>query len=170
MIERSLAGIGILSDLDAESLKRLAEACRWRRYGRGERILEEGSESRDVMFVVEGAVNILGPRDSGREVAYAVLEQGSHIGELAALDGEPRSASVVARCDSLVASMPADRFLRLLQDDGRVALKLLRNLSSRIRSGDLRILELSTLAATQRVYAELLRRAVPDAATPDLFF
>ncbi len=168
-VERSLAGIEILSELEPDALARLVESCRWRRYRRGERILEEGSDSRDVMFVVEGAVNILGPRDAGREVAYAVLEQGSHIGELAALDGEPRSASVVARCDSLIASMPAERFLRLLQDDGRVALKLLRNLSSRIRSGDLRIFELSTLAATQRVYAELLRRALPDAAVPDLW-
>ena len=169
VVERSLAGIELFSELEPEALKRLSEACRWRRYRRGERILEEGTASREVMFVVEGAVSILGPRDSGREVAYAVLEQGSHIGELAALDGEPRSASVVARGDSLIAILPAERFLRLLQDDGRVALKLLRNLSSRIRSGDLRILELSTLAATQRVYAELLRRAVPDAAVPGLW-
>ena len=165
-VERSLAGICLFEDLDPEVVKRLSEACRWRRYRRGERIIEQGSESREVLFIAEGAVSILGPSASGREVAFATLGVGSHLGELAAIDGEPRSASAVAQCDTLVAEMPSDRFLRLLQDDGRITLKLLRNLSYMIRSGDVRIMELSTLAATQRVYAELLRLAVPDAAVP----
>ena len=47
--------------------------------------------------------------------------------------------------------------------------KVLQNLTAMVRSGDMRIMELSTVAATQRVYAELLRMARPDAAVPDLW-
>ncbi len=169
VIERSLAAIEIFSDLDPEALKRLSETCRWRRYRRGERIIEQGSESREVLFITEGSVSILVPSPTGREVAFASLGPGNHIGELAAIDGEPRSASAVALGDTTIAIMPSDRFLRLLQDDGRVALKLLHTLSRMVRNGDIRIIELSTLAATQRVYTEILRLAVPDAAVPGLW-
>lgn len=164
--EKSLAGVTLFEDLDPQVVKSLSEACRWRHYRRGERIIEQGSESREVLFITEGAVSIMGPSASGREVAFATLGQGNHIGELAAIDGEPRSASAIAQCDTTIAIMPSDRFLRLLQDDGRITLKLLRSLSYMIRSGDVRIMELSTLAATHRVYAEVLRLAVPDAAVP----
>ena len=120
VIERSLAGIEIFSDLDPEALKRLSDTCRWRRYRRGERIIEQGSESREVLFITEGSVSILVPSPTGREVAFASLGPGNHIGELAAIDGEPRSASAVAQGDTTIAIMPSDRFLRLLQGDGRV--------------------------------------------------
>ncbi len=66
---RTLAGIGLFEDLDEAERHRLESRCTWRRYASGETVLERGSESREVLFILEGAVNILDFSLSGREVA-----------------------------------------------------------------------------------------------------
>src|SRR5690606_26757628 len=99
---------------------------------------------------------------TGREVVYASLDAGQCFGELAALDGRPRSASVVAEKPCLLAVMPSEKFVELLRNRVEVTFKVLQHLTSMVRSGDIRIMELSTLAASQRVYSELLRLAMPD--------
>ena len=163
---RTLAGIGLFEDLDAAERRRLEQRCTWRRYGAGETVLERGSESREVLFIIDGAVNILNVSLSGREVAYATLRAGDCFGELAAIDGQPRSASVVATERTLVAVLTSPDFLAVLKEHAEVTFKVLQRLTSMVRMGDVRIMELSTFAATQRVYAEILRMAKPDAAVP----
>jgi CRP-like cAMP-binding protein len=165
----SLAEVKLFQTLDEAERRRLESRCTWRRYGAGETVLERGSESREVLFIIAGAVNILNISLAGREVAYARLEAGDCFGELAAIDGEPRSASVVAAEPTLVAVLPSARFIELLRAQAGVTFTLLQRLTGMVRKGDVRIMELSTLAATQRVYAELLRMARPDAAVPSLW-
>lgn len=167
--ERSLAGITLFGGLDEAARRRLESRCRWRHCRPGETVLERGSESQEVLFIVRGAVNIVNFSLSGREVAYATLGAGESFGELAAIDGQPRSASVVATEKTFLAVLPSAEFLNLLQERAEVTFRVLQNLTTMVRSGDIRIMELSTLAATQRVYAEILRMARPDTAVPDLW-
>jgi CRP-like cAMP-binding protein len=167
--ERTLAGIPLLEGLEAEEIARLERSCRWRRFREGERVLDSGGASRDVHFVVSGAVSIVNFSLSGREVTLATAKAGSYFGELAAIDNQPRSASVVAVEDSLIAALQPRPFLDLLQRRAEVTFRVLERLTEIIRQSDQRIMELSTLAATQRVYAELLRMAEPDAAVPGLW-
>ncbi|MEE9290655.1 MAG: Crp/Fnr family transcriptional regulator [Alphaproteobacteria bacterium] len=167
--ERSLAGITLFGGLDEAARRRLESRCRWRHCRPGETVLERGSESQEVLFIIRGAVNIVNFSLSGREVAYATLGAGESFGELAAIDGQPRSASVVATETTLLAVLPSAEFLNLLQERAEVTFRVLQNLTTMVRSGDIRIMELSTLAATQRVYAEILRMARPDTAVPDLW-
>lgn len=119
--------------------------------------------------MIQGAVNVVNFSASGREVAFATIEAGDCFGELAAIDGKPRSASVVAIRESLVATMTSNAFLKLLQERVEVTFRVLKHLTNMVRAGDVRIMELSTLAATQRVFAELLRMAVPDTAATGLW-
>jgi CRP-like cAMP-binding protein len=165
----TLAGITLFKGLDEAERRRLESRCTWRRYGAGETVLERGSESREVLFIVAGSVNILNISLTGREVAYARLGAGDCFGELAAIDGEPRSATVVAAESTLVGVLPSARFIELLRGNVGVTFTLLQRLTGMVRMGDVRIMELSTLAATQRVYAEILRMARPDAAVPSLW-
>lgn len=166
---RTLAGIRLLAGLDEAELRRLEGRCRWRRFKTGETVIERGSETRDVHFIVAGSVNIVNFSLSGREVTYATLRAGDCVGELSAIDGEPRSATVVAAEPSLLASLAAKDFLDLLQHRVEVTFRILERLAKMVRGGDIRIMELSTLAATQRVFAELLRMAEPDTAVPGLW-
>ncbi|MEM7223737.1 MAG: Crp/Fnr family transcriptional regulator [Pseudomonadota bacterium] len=166
---KSLAQIELFADLDRETLDRLEARCRWRRYKANERILEYGSEAREVFFILEGSVHIVNTGLTGREVAFARILAGDCFGELSAIDGKPRSASAVAAEPAYVALLQAAEFHRLLEERVEVTFKVLFRLAQMVRAGDVRIMELSTLAATQRVYAELLRMAQPDAAVDGLW-
>ena len=166
---RTLASIEIFQELDESVLKRLDFRCRWRRVKPGERLIDFGAESRDVYFVIEGAVSVVNFSASGREIAFATVEAGDLFGEISAIDEQPRSASVVAVGDTLIATLPAGTFVDLLRTNAEVSFRLVKRMSRVVRAGDIRIMELSTLAATQRVYAELLRMAQPDAAVAGLW-
>ena len=167
--ERSLVGMRLLAGLDDRERLALESHCRWHCYEAGERIFSRGDESREVYFVAEGAVNIVDFSLSGREVAFWSAQAGESFGELAAIDTKPRSASVIANDKTLVAILPAVPFRDLLQQRVEIAFNVLNRLVEIIRVGDERIMELSSLAATHRVYAELLRMAKPDAAVPGLW-
>jgi CRP-like cAMP-binding protein len=157
--EPRLAGIGLLAGLGAEELDRIEQRCRWRRHRAGEVILDRDSPSRDLLLVVEGRVQVVNSGASGREVVYAEIGAGEHFGELAAIDGEPRSAAVVALEVCLLAALAPEEVEILLRRHPEIAIALLRRLARIIRHSDERIVDLSTLGALQRVWRELLRLA-----------
>jgi CRP-like cAMP-binding protein len=157
-----LGGIGLLRSMSATELRTLELRCRWRRFGAGQQIVDRQSEDRSVFFVVAGRVRVVDYSPGGREVIYAVLGPGSHFGELAAIDGRGRSASVLAIEDCLLAAITPADLDSLLRRYSDVALALIRQLVEIIRTSDERISELSTLGAMQRVGRELLRLAEPE--------
>ena len=167
--DKSLSGIRILSELPAEEIARIESFCRWRRCKAGQMLVQAGSPSKEVFFITRGRVNIVNVSQSGKEVVYASLRDGQCFGELAAIDDQPRSASVVAAEPATIAILPAPRFIDLLQCQASVAFNVLKNLAQMVRLGDDRIMELTALAAAERVYAELLRMARPDAAVQGLW-
>lgn len=160
----SLKGVRLVQSLDAEALDRLEKQCRWRRYGANEQILDRDDENRDVLFVVEGSVRVVNFSLSGREISYANIPQGGFFGELAAIDGQARSASVVATEKCLLATIPPQAFISLVRDHPDVSLEVMRRMARIIRICDDRIMDLSTLGAVQRVYVELMRMGKPDPA------
>jgi CRP-like cAMP-binding protein len=154
-----LDGVHLFADVPVEARERVAKQCSWRRYAAQEQILDRDSESRDVHFVTQGTARIIIYTISGREVALADIEEGDFFGELAAFDGAPRSASVVAVTASWIAALPASSFMAVLTDHPALAKEVLRRMSTIIRAATDRIVELSTLGANNRVQAELLRQA-----------
>ena len=156
----NLAGIELLYDLSQGALEQAAKNCRWRSYGANEQIIDRQSEASDVFFVVEGRARVVNYSISGREITLDDIEAGGHFGELAAIDGQPRSASVMSLTHCSVAIMPQDRFLELVEQNSTMALKVMKGLASIIRNSTERIMDLSTLAANNRVQADLLRQAL----------
>ena len=160
--EETLDKIGLLESLSEPERQSLARRCAWRQYKGGEQILDRDSASRDVLFIVEGEVRVVNYSVSGRETAYANFAAGDHVGEIAAIDGMTRSASVVAITDCKVAVFPGEQFIELVEGHAAIAFRLLRHLTSIIRTNNERIAELSTIGAVQRVYRELLRLCEPN--------
>ena len=165
----TLAGIALFEGLDEGERGHIEARCQWRRYKARQMVFDRESPSREIFFVIRGAVRVVNYTLSGREIAFSTLVAGEHFGELAAIDGRPRSASVQANEDSLLAFLPAGAFLDLLRRRGEITFRVLERLVRVVRESNERIMDLSTLGAMQRVYAELLRLAVPDAASPDLW-
>lgn len=165
----TLAGIALFEGLDDGERRGIDKWCQWRRYKARQTVFDRESTSREVFFVVQGTVRVVNYTLSGREIAFATLFTGEYFGELAAIDALPRTASVLAIEDTLLAFLPADIFLDLLHRRGEIAFRVLERLVGVVRESTERIMDLSTLGAMQRVYVEILRLAVPDAASPDLW-
>ena len=155
----TLDHIQLLAGLTQVQRDQLCRQCRWKRYHADEQIIDNQSDSSDIFFVVAGVVRVVNYSASGREVALEDIGPGGHFGELAALDGAPRSANVVAQEETLVAVLPAEHFHRLLRASPDVALGVMLGLARVIRQATDRIMDLSTLGANNRVHAELLRQA-----------
>lgn len=166
---RSLRGIKLFECLSDPDLKAIEPQCRFRSYAKAETLLDKGSLTREVFFVLKGAAAAVTFSPAGREVTLGIIRPGDMFGELAAIDQEPRSATVTAMEPTDVAIMPAEIFRDLLMKHAPMAFGVLQRLSTIVRTTGIRIMELATLQAAQRVYAELLRMAKPDAAVPGLW-
>jgi CRP/FNR family transcriptional regulator, cyclic AMP receptor protein len=122
-------------------------------------ILAYQDSSTDVHFLVTGKARVIIHAANGRAVVYADMGTGHVFGELAAIDKQPRSASVMALEPSTVATIPASAFNRLLETQPAIALALVRKLTADLRRMVERVLEFSTLNVPGRIQAELLRQA-----------
>jgi CRP/FNR family cyclic AMP-dependent transcriptional regulator len=158
-VKGDLSGIDLLNGLSDSELQDLGQLCGWRQYTAQEQIIDRQSDTTDVFFIVEGRVRVVNYSLSGREITFDELNQGEHFGELAAIDGQLRSAGVVALNNCLVASLSQDRFRTLVENHMGMAMKLLEGLAGMVRVSTERIMDLSTLAANNRVQAEVLRQA-----------
>ncbi|PHS79444.1 MAG: Crp/Fnr family transcriptional regulator [Rhodospirillaceae bacterium] len=155
----SLAGIQLLSELTDEEIKIVQKSCSWKTYGAGEQIIDQHSESQDIYFIVDGAVRVVNYSLSGREITFQDLEPGGHFGELAAIDGLPRSASIMVMGEARIASLPAKQFKNIIIENPNIALKLMKHLAKLVRTSTTRIMDLSTLGANNRVHADVLALA-----------
>ena len=151
--------VAIFSSLGTEVIDRLDRRCRWRNYPAGSEMIAFRDSAKDVHFLISGSALVMIRSGAGKDVAFRSATSGSVFGEFAAIDGEPRSASVRLLEPSLVATMPAWDFRSLLADEPDVAMALLRHLTAELRRLTARIPEFSTLAVSNRIQAELIRLA-----------
>jgi CRP/FNR family cyclic AMP-dependent transcriptional regulator len=153
----TLRGVELLRSLGAEERGALAKRCRGRHYRAGEQILAYGETSSDVYFVVSGQVRATIYARSGKEVSFRDIGAGRMFGDLSAIDGKPRSASVVALSDALILTMPHEVFWEVLGAHRSAMQATLKELAGLIRRLSERIIEFSTLGVRNRIHAELLR-------------
>jgi len=157
----TLDGVPLLTSLTKSERVELARQCRFKRFTSGEHIIDMQSDSRDVYFVLEGTVRVVNYSPTGREVTLDDIGPGGYFGELAAIDGGPRSAFVMPQGGwSVTAAMPSPVFLALLARKPLLGLDIMRRLARMVRQSDNRIMDLSTLGAQHRIHAELMRQAV----------
>ncbi len=160
--EFTLNGNKMLAPLDRAAIARIEAQCTWKVAHANEPILSRDSDSRDVFFVVKGRCRIVNFSPSGREVAYAVAGPGEFFGEMAAIDGLPRSATVVALEDCILGSITIGAFRDVVEQYPKVGFVIMEKLVRIVRTSDDRIMDLATLSAYQRVYSELLKLIKPD--------
>jgi CRP/FNR family transcriptional regulator, cyclic AMP receptor protein len=160
-----LQTITLLAALPDAALEPLAKSCRWKDYAAGSDILAYLDTSTDVHFLVQGRARVVVHSAQGKAVIFSDLAAGETFGELAAVDGKPRTASVSALQPSTIATLPASTFLRLMADHPDLTMAVVRSLVAHIRRLDERVLEFSVLNVPGRIQAELLRFG-EEAAVP----
>lgn len=166
--DKSLASIELLKGVSPDALKRIEQRCLWKYHAKGAIVLNQDDDSHEVLFVRCGRVRVVQFTSTGREIGFAEITSGGHVGEMAAIDGGPRSASVIAVTDTVTASLPAQDFIQLLRDTPSLALNLLKAMARAIRGTNVRVHDLRSLTAAGRIVHELLRLAGRGRTTGNL--
>ncbi len=157
--EHPLLQIALLSDIPEQQLAFLSQRCKWRTFQPEELILNLNDRTTDVYLIVRGEVRVSVFSESGRRVIMSDLKSGEHFGEYSAIDGQPRSATIVALTKTVVAQMPDTMFRDLLCNYPAASMKVMESMVGVIRALNERVVEFSTMGVRNRVHAELLRLA-----------
>lgn len=157
----NLRDIPLFSSLSEEEGERLGRGCLWKEFDAHETVIDADDETYDVRFIVSGLVRIIGRFSVGKEVILGEMAPGQFFGELAAIDGESRSANVTALYRSKICIVPQKLFLQVLCEHEEINMKVLQVLTHRIRMLNMRLAEQSFLQAKHRLYAELIRLSKP---------
>ena len=137
----------------------LHSRARPRRYARGVPLFYEFEAPDHVVTLLKGRVKVTRLSEEGREVLLAVRGPGDVLGELSAIDGDPRSATATAleAVEGLVLS--TSDFLEYLERHPRVAIELLKMVSRRLRDSDQKRLEFGAQDTMGRVAARIVELA-----------
>src|SRR6266511_4371263 len=127
--------------LSSEEMAVLCAAGQTRRYRPGERLFTEGDSADHVVVIRRGTVKVSSVSPQGYEAVLAVRSAGDLIGEFAALDRRPRSATVTAIDAVEGVLISGDRFRAFLRAHPHAMLGLLAEVISRLREADRRRLE-----------------------------
>lgn len=163
-----LSAIKEFHDLSTSDLEEIARQCSWYRYEENEEIVHFQDKSNSVFFIAQGDIRVTYHALSGHEVILCDLTTGEMFGELTAIDGKSRSATVIARNSVLLASLTAIDFKNVIYASRQVAEAILKRLASEVRRLTERVYDFSTLAVSNRIQAELLRLAKNHMTGPNV--
>ena len=154
-----LQSVALFWDLSEEELGYISQKMIARHYETGKFIFLEDSEGEQCFFVVQGSVKVTRLSKDGREVILAMLNEGEFFGEMALLDGESRSANVIALEETEVLTLNREDFLVVLHDYPQIAIQLLKEMAHRLRKSDRQIASLSLSDAEKRIALCIIRFA-----------
>lgn len=154
-----LSNLPLFGELEESEMKAIWGHVHTRSYKKGNIILFEEDPGDSLFIINEGKVKITRLSEEGKEVILSILAEGEFFGEMSLLDGEARSANVIALSDSEVFILKREDFLTILKDNPQIAISLLEELARRIRKSDQQIEFLSLSDAENRVALTLLRIA-----------
>jgi len=144
-------GLGVVDGFSHAERTALLELGRTRSYRRNAHVFHEGERSEFMVVVLEGRLKILASTTDGTEAVLGIRGPGALVGELAAFDGGPRTASAIALDPLKVRVVPAAEFRAFVAGRPDAALELIRMLMGRLREGDRRRVEFGAYDATARV-------------------
>lgn len=159
LIVTSLRDSCLFERADEDALAAIARHLRRRRYRRGETIFHQDDPGDALHIVSSGAVKIVLPSLDGEEAILATLRSGDFFGELALLDGAPRSATAVALEATETWTLPRAAFLTMLDQDKALRESLLAGLAREIRRVTGHVQELHFLDLAGRLASRLARLA-----------
>ncbi len=152
----SLAQVPLFAGLDDESLRELAASMRRRSFRAGEVIFHRDDPGEVLYVIRDGKVKIFITSPDGQEVSLAVFGPADYFGELALLDGQPRSASAVALEPVETIALKRADFINAVMRHPRIAIQVMHVLSRRLRQTDAMIEDLLFLDVHGRVAKKLL--------------
>jgi CRP-like cAMP-binding protein len=141
----------IFGELPGSVLERLAPYLRTRTVRRGTTIFAKGQAGTALMAVLSGSVRISVAASSGRETVLNTIHAGEIFGEIALLDGHPRTADAVAVADCELLVIERRDFIPFLRENPEVAVRLIEVLCARLRRTTQQIEDVTSLNLPARL-------------------
>ena len=123
----------LFSGLGPEGIERLSGCATIRKIKGGTTIFSKDDPGTGLFAVISGIVKIRVPSPDGREAVLNLVDEGEIFGEIALLDGRPRTADAVAMTDCELIAVDRRDFLSLVREDPRIALGIITLLCARLR-------------------------------------
>lgn len=162
-----LSKVSVFHGLDKTALDQLSTKLKPVDYGKDALIVGQDDQG-DALYIIEsGRVKVVLYGDSGREMILTIFRPGDFFGEMSLLDGEPRSANVIALEDARVLVLSRDDFVGHLRHSPSTALNILAEMSMRLRRADEVICNLALLDVYGRVARVLIDMAKKDGKESD---
>ena len=155
-LQELLRRVSIFENISDEALINLGRAIRVRDCPTETLIFSQDEPGIALFIIVSGRVKISIVGDSGKEIVLSFLHDEDFFGEMALLDGLPRSANVMTTEPTTLAILERDAFLRCIQKRPEIAVSMLSELSKRLRKADEVISNLALLDVFGRVARALI--------------
>lgn len=159
MEKQLLRRVSLFSGLKEDELDALAEVTARKTFQRHSVILLAEEEGNSLFIIQKGRVKVSILSEDGREIVLTLLGDGEFFGEMSLLDGLPRSATVIALEDTEALMLRREDLLRLIERTPQIAIKLMAELTIRLRKTDQKIESLALLDVAGRIASAVLQLA-----------
>jgi len=147
----------LFGKLDPQHIDRLSSCIVTKPFTRNVTIFAKGDPGSSMFAIASGTVKITTPTPNGREAVFTLLGKGQIFGEIALLDGRPRTADAIAMTDCELFVIERRDFLPMLRENFQIPLKLIELLCARLRRTTDQAEGLMFLSLSNRLARALLR-------------
>jgi CRP-like cAMP-binding protein len=159
---RAMVETPLFEGASRPTISRLADRGKLRRYRRGTYLFYQGDDAPEVLFLVEGTVQVSSDTAGGHRQLHTTLEAPQFFGELGVLGEMGRTASALALEESTVWAIRGEDFLGFLSEEPSAARALLRALARQVQSNEAFVEDLLYLDLKGRVAKRLLQLVSPS--------
>lgn len=128
-----LHSVPLFANISTQNIKGIAKSCGERSFKKGEFLVKQGNPGIGLFIIVSGKVKIVKSLEQGQDIEIATHGPGEVIGEMAVLDGAPRTANVVAVEDTDCLVLASWAFNSFMESHPEVALQILPIVVRRFR-------------------------------------
>ena len=159
MSASGLQKLRLFSGIPEEQRVLLEAGAQRKSFKRGEVIFHKGDEGNTMFIILSGQVKIVLPSDGGEEALLGQLDSGDFFGELSLIDGQPRSATIVASEPTETLVLHRDHWLAIVHSYPTIAINMLQVLAGRLRETDSFVEDAIFLDVPGRLAKKLLELA-----------
>jgi len=154
-----LKNVSLFQNLTNDQLSFIGQYCSRAFIKAGTVLFREKEVGNDFFIVVSGSVKIYTATGSGEEKILSVFHNGDSFGELALIDGKPRSATAQTVEDSDLLVLSKQNFLGILSAKFDITLSIMQELCQRLRDTNQHVHDLTFLDSRTRVLKQLIQMA-----------
>lgn len=145
--------IPLLHGVESDLLQQLAQAMRVKKVGKKEFVIHKGEAGNELLFLIDGRLLVVNVSPDGRQTGLNFLTPGDFFGEQAVIDDLPRSASVMAVSNSILAGLPKTAAREFIFHNPVIAERMLRHISLKLRAAT----DFRALIAIPNAYERVLK-------------